>query len=141
MSLDVHRGILADVKTALAAITPQATPVVSPIPPERLYYNRRDTNAALPHAWLRSENVASGRPALGVEYDAFLQFDAWARNREEAEAIRKAMLKFGSWVVPSHGTAHRIVYSLNTQNVITEETALHLSMVFGANYLEGAGVA
>ncbi len=138
MSLDCHRAILSDVKTALAAITPQTTPVVSPIPPERLYYNRRDTNAALPHAWLRSENIASGRPALGIEFDAFLLFDAWVRNREEAEAVRKAMQRFGHWVVASQGTAHRIVYSLNSQNVITEETALHLSMVFGANYLEAA---
>lgn len=136
MSLDIHRGALQPVKDALAAIPTQTIPPVSPIPADRLYYNRRPNDPPIPHAFMRSENAAVGRSALGVEFDAFLSFDAWARNREEIEAIRKAMLFLHGHSVGNQGTAYRIVYRLNSQNVITESDSLHLSLIFSANYLE-----
>ena len=140
MSLDIHRAALQPVKDALAAIPVQTVPPVSPIPADRLYYNRRPNDPALPHAFMRSENTAAGRSALGVEFDAFLSFDAWCRNREEIEAVRKAMLFLHGHSVGSQGTAYRIVYRLNSQNVITEPDSLHLSMLWVCTYLEQSGL-
>lgn len=144
MSQDVVNAVFSDVRTKLAAITPQVAPLppVSPIvwtsesATNRLYTVRKPNPAPVPCAFIRSESTASGRSALGVEFDAFLSFDAWCRNREEVEAVRKAVLFLHGHSVGNQGTAYRIVYRLNSQNVITEPDALHLSMLWVCNFLE-----
>ena len=146
MSLDVHRAVLQDVKNALAAIPSQASPPISPIPDSRLYYNRRPSGpldlTGGGHAWLRSEGTFTGRAPLRIEYTSLLMFDAWGRNREEIEAIRKAVMgAIDGAKKPHQGSAYAITYSLNSSNVITEEDALHLSLIFSATYLESAVIA
>ena len=149
MSLDADKAVRELVKARLAAI-PSTTVNGYPVSPiiwssdpaaTTLFFERRRSNAPLPHGWWRVENVAQGRPSLGVEYFALASFDAWCRNREEVEAIRRAMMFLDGYVVGAQGVSGVLAYSLNAANVLTEESAQHLSMVFGCTYLEARVVA
>ncbi len=135
---DAYAAALPDVRAALAAIPAQAIPPISPVPPERLFKNQRSSSAGYPQAWFRPESATSGREVLGLEYLGFLVFDAWGRNHDEADAIRKAVMFLDGFRVGSHGTSYRLVYSVNSWSIVTEPTTQHLTMRIAVNYLEAA---
>lgn len=140
MSRDVHKAILPELKTALAAIPTQAIPPISPVPPERVFDNYRTSTAPFPHVWIHADNTSADLAIYQDRMLCTLTLEGWGRNRDEAYAIEQCFKStIANTDVTSYGTAGLIEYSYQSTITLTDgPTEHHVAVTYLVWYSEAA---
>lgn len=140
MSRDVHKAILPEIKTALAAIPSQAIPPISPVPPERVFDNYRNSDAGYPQVWIHADNTSVDLAIYQDRMLCTLTLEGWGRNRDEVQAIEKCFYRtIANTDVTFYGTAGNIEYSFQSTITLPEgPTEHHVTVTYLVSYAEAS---